>query len=267
MPARNRDTLKYFFSDGAMPSADMFADLIDSMVNMEEEGFRKTAQHGLEISNKDSYETLLSFFRQQQPDTPVWQFRFNGNDLVLSRLDGQETSEQEISGKENYSLNFGIHNNQPALGVGVQKPKDCLHLSGYVRAAGRRGSVSSETTRPPADGDWHTIAGPFKGCQVIEVVARAKSSSRRRYAVMHAIATHTQSPARNDLFQWLRLRNPIRYTQAFYDSYLHRLKLRWRPGSERGEYFLQIRTNWDYGADSVIDFHIANLWSDTDFSL
>ena len=29
MSSRNRDTLKNFFSDGVMPTSDMFADLID----------------------------------------------------------------------------------------------------------------------------------------------------------------------------------------------------------------------------------------------
>ena len=263
MPSRNRDTLKYFFSDGAMPSAEMFSDLIDSMLNMDEEGFRKTDKNGFEIANRGASDNLLSFFKQQQPDKPVWQIRFDGNNnLVISRLDNPGANNQELSDQEKYCLNFALHNEQPVVGMGISQPQDSLHIAGNVRSEGRRGSSNKELSSPTANGEWHTIAGPFTGCQVVEVVARAKNDSKKRFAVMHAIATHTISPGKKDLFNWLGLRKRIRYTQSFYDSFLHRLKLRWRPGSKRGQYYLQIRSNCDYGTDSVIDFHITNLWSE-----
>jgi hypothetical protein len=42
MTTRNRDTLKQFFQEGRLPTSDHFGDLIDSMLNMSDEGFRKT---------------------------------------------------------------------------------------------------------------------------------------------------------------------------------------------------------------------------------
>ncbi|MHC5924226.1 hypothetical protein ACYT6T_10685, partial [Streptococcus pyogenes] len=64
-------------------------DLIDSMLNMSDEGFRKTADHGFEIT---SDEALLSFYREQNGhDKPVWSINLAGdnNQLLLRRGDGR----------------------------------------------------------------------------------------------------------------------------------------------------------------------------------
>ena len=41
MPNLNRSTLKAYFSEGKMPTADHFAALIESTLNMADEGFKK----------------------------------------------------------------------------------------------------------------------------------------------------------------------------------------------------------------------------------
>ena len=263
MPSRNRDTLKYFFSDGAMPSSDMFADLIDSMLNMDDEGFSKTDINGLEISNLGDSENLISFFKQSNPNQAQWKIRFdnNANSLVISRA---EDGVVEENSQANYLLNLSAENGKVKIGVGTDTPEDTLHVNGSVRSYGRRGLAESNYDAPLADGEWHTIAGPFVGCQSLEVVARAKNDLYHRYAMIHAIAMHTISPGKQDIFSLLGLKNRIRYTHAFYESYLHKLKLRWLPDKEFGKYVLQIRSNCDYGADSEIDFHITNLWSDNE---
>ena len=268
MPSRNRDTLKEFFDDGAMPSSAMFADLIDSMLNMDDEGFRKSDENGFEISNIGNSESLISFFKKSRPDEPVWRIRFDGteNNLIIEKITAKTnstTNQKEIQ-KAKYLINLNARNGQVKVGIGVAQPQDILQVAGNVRSEGRRGIIDNTHTPPQADGNWHTIAGPFVGCQTLEVVARAKNDRNKRYSMIHAIAMHTISPAKKNIFSFFGLKNKIRSTHSFYDSFKHKLKLRWQPGEKRGEYFLQIRTNCDYGEDSQINFHISNLWSDQD---
>ncbi len=268
MPSRNRDTLKYFFSDGALPSSDMFADLIDSMLNMDDEGFSKTDKNGFEVTDLGEFENLISFFRKSHPDNPVWQIRFDGSEsnLIISRVDSDKSEQlcPEDIEKLKYLLNLNVSGQQAKIGIGIAAPHDTLHIAGNVRSEGRRGSLGKNHAQPLADGGWHTIGGPYTGCQTLEVVARAKNDRKKYYGLMHAIALHTISPVKKDIFNFFGLKNKIRYTHSFYESFLHKIKLRWKPAKERGQYILQIRTNCDYGDDGVIDYHITNLWSDQD---
>ncbi|HED34120.1 MAG TPA: hypothetical protein ENJ08_07890 [Gammaproteobacteria bacterium] len=268
MPSRNRDTLKYFFSDGALPSSEMFGDLIDSMLNMDDEGFNKTDENGFEITNLGEFDSLISFFKQSHPGSPVWQISFEGseNNLVISRVNANKNNDfsSEDLEKAKYFLNLNVSGQKPKIGIGIVRPHDALHIAGNIRAEGRRGEVSRNYSQPLADGNWYTIGGPYVGCQTLEVVARAKNDARKRYGLMHAIAMHTISPVKKDIFNFFGLKNRIKYTHSFYESFLHRLKLRWQPAKERGQYILQLRTNCDYGDEGVIDYHITNLWSDKD---
>lgn len=266
MPSRNRDTLKAFFSEGSMPSAEMFADLIDSMLNMDDEGFRKSDENGFEISNIGDSESLISFYKESHPDKPVWRFRFDGqeNNLIVEKVtfSNKRAIEKDELEKAKYLLSLSAENDRVKVGIGIAQPQDTLQVVGNIRAEGRRGIVDQTHDTPKADNDWHTIAGPFVGCQCLEVVARAKNDQKKRYAMIHAIAMHSIGPTKKNIFSLLGLKNRIRSTHSFYNSFKDRLKLQWKPGDKRGEYVLQIRTNCDYGEDSQLTFHITNLWSD-----
>ena len=58
----NRATLRNFFADGQRPNGKHFGRLIDSMLNMVDEGFSKTPQDGLKIASAVTHQTLLSFY-------------------------------------------------------------------------------------------------------------------------------------------------------------------------------------------------------------
>ena len=75
MKTVNRETLKNYFRDGQMPSQRHFEALIDSMLNMNDEGFRKTVEHGEQLYAPIGHDALMSFFRDQQPDAALWQLR------------------------------------------------------------------------------------------------------------------------------------------------------------------------------------------------
>ena len=62
MSKLNRALLKNRFKAGQMPCEEDFIDLIDSMVNMEEEGIEKTRETGLKISQITDSGKLMSFY-------------------------------------------------------------------------------------------------------------------------------------------------------------------------------------------------------------
>ena len=91
MAKRNRATLRKFFGKGMLPSENHFHDLIDSTVNIVDQGFNKTEETGLEISSLGSHERLISLSRNDQP---VWSIGYDGtkDTLLFKKL----TDEGEI---------------------------------------------------------------------------------------------------------------------------------------------------------------------------
>ena len=72
MGKANRSTLKNFFQRGHMPSERQFADLIDSMLNMVDEGFDKSPEDGLKISQLGENAALISFYHPTDLRRPTW---------------------------------------------------------------------------------------------------------------------------------------------------------------------------------------------------
>ncbi|NQZ13061.1 MAG: hypothetical protein HRT35_38435, partial [Algicola sp.] len=72
MAKRNRSTLRNYFRVGAMPSAEHFADLVDSSINKLEEGFDKTPADGFKVSSLEDNAKLVSFYRDTAPNVSLW---------------------------------------------------------------------------------------------------------------------------------------------------------------------------------------------------
>ena len=61
MAKQNRETLKRFFSAGKLPSEEHFADLIDSSLNVTDEGFSKSEDFGFEVTPQKQDEDCLLY--------------------------------------------------------------------------------------------------------------------------------------------------------------------------------------------------------------
>lgn len=282
MPKQNRSTLKSFFGDGAIPNSSMFRDLVDSTININDDGFDKTRREGVKVAVHSDSPVLFSYYHQQQRDRAVWQMALDGDQHNLlwatqpTDLPGQDVdAEDERALAE--ALCLSRENNQLRMGLGTRRPNSTLDVNGCIHNAERRGRYGRSFESVTADGQWHTIVDNIQGGSAFEIVARARNLAKRRYAMVHAIAMHCPwKPRSNDVLAWLGLRNPIRLNQVFHDSLLHKIKLRWQDDDAKNGYQLQIRTNCDYGSEqtsaegytanqpSVIDFHITRLWSDDD---
>lgn len=262
MTSRNRETLKNYFREGQLPTEDHFADLIDSMLNMSDEGFRKSVEHGEEISAPIGYDALISFFRDQDPQSPLWSMGFTSGSNQLVFRNGPMVREAS-SGQENQEAPLLCLDAHQGLGILNAEPKAELDVAGTLRCHGRQGSKPL----PPgaaiaADGAWHDITGDLHGCQAFEVVAGTGHRGTGRYGLLHAIALNTYNPTLG-ILDFLNRKRGIRCTHAYYSRRCDRLQLRWSGTSGRdATYRLQIRTGCDFGEGSTLRVQLTQLWSD-----
>lgn len=251
MAKRNRATLKKFFRQGALPSEEHFHDLIDSTLNMADEGFDKSPAKGLEISSLGDYGQLISFCRNDQS---LW-----------------EISHGEARGNKAKLVFRGTENERPTLaltpdgklGVNEEDPEWQCDIRGVIRSDGRIGVVPTKHKTVRADGQWHNITEGLAGCHAFEVMAGVGKRRTGRYALVHAVALNTFNPG-GFWFNFLNFKKRIRCQQAYYRSWRDKLKLRWF--TDKGKYYLQLRSNSDYEGDVRIRYYLTRLWFDEDMS-
>jgi hypothetical protein len=256
MAKQNRETLKNFFKKGALPSEQQFGDLIESSLNMLDEGFSRTPSNGVEITTHGDRERLLTFFRGDDPENPRWSFGFHGDGDALHFV--PRTGEAAAGPLPPLTVAA-----PGRVGVNTASPGFALDVNGVVRAAGRIGVNPTGELAVPANGEWQDITGALTGCQAFEVMAGVGKKKSGRYALMHAIALNVFNP-RGFLFNFLNRKKRISYSQAYYLSRRDMLRLRWHGEGE--DYRLQLRSNTDYGDDVKIRYFITQLWFDSAMS-
>jgi len=256
MTIRNRETLRHFFDEGRLPTRDHFGDLIDSMLNMSDEGFRKSAENGVEVSTPVGYDALISFYREQSARTALWSMSYGGDrDQLLFH-------HASVAASRGRPPVLAL-DAQERVGIGTAEPQQALDVAGVVAAQGRMGTYCRPDAAPVlADGEWHDLTGPLTGCQAFEVTAGAGHPGGGRFALTHAIALNTYNPTSGWL-DFLSRRKRIRADHAWYGRRCDKLELRWHGSSGRSaSYTLQIRSKCDYGGGVRIRAMLTQLWFD-----
>lgn len=287
MAKHNRDTLKNYFREGALPTSAHFADLIDSNLNTLEEGFDKTARDGFKVASLDREDQLVSFYRENVYGEPLWSISFDDKiDALLFKRTTTDENNEKIVRKPVLALS-----QDSKVGINTTAPQQALDVAGVVRMQGRMGSlfsVSGQDKAPvddglkvidadiPADGNWHQITPMLEGCHALEIVAGVGIQWTGQYAMVHAIAMNTCDPRGpfSWLYRWLPFlnrKNPIRCHHAYYRSGSDKLQLKWvedqNPPPVVGtrqirRYYLAIKTNSAYQQKVNIRYHITRLWFD-----
>lgn len=253
MRKRDRQTLKNYFKRGALPSEEQFSDLIESSLNMLDDGFSRSPANGIEIATHGERDRLVTFFRGTQPTDAKWSLGFRDDQdrlHFLPRMDEEARPALTVAP-------------EGCVGVNRGDPAWALDVNGVVRAEGRIGGQLTEETSAPADGEWHDISGPLRGCNALEIMAGVGKKATGKYALMHAFALNTFQP-RGIFFNFLNRKNRITYHQAYYLSRRDKLKLEWFSAPDH--YRLRIRTNSDFGEGVRIRYFITRLWFDEDMS-
>jgi hypothetical protein len=250
MEKLDRNALKNKFRKGKMPSEQDFSNLIDSMVNILEEGFDKTSRDGLKISQLMGSGRLLSFYKNIAVENPQWFMELSNNDNKL--YIGTPTSPRVLSLYSHNNQNDGNNNLRVAVGINKDTPRTTLDVDGTIASSGRMGQPGDFPA--PADGNWHDITSPLTGCEMLEVVAGVGGQDADgRYALIHGRAMNAFNG-----------KGSIEIQDTYFGNKCSRLELRWQPVPDLGQfhYKLQIRTQCSYGSDIWIQYHLTRQWFD-----
>jgi hypothetical protein len=246
MAKKDRNTLKKYFEAGRLPSSEQFADLIDSMLNVIEEGFDKTAEEGFKVSQIDNTGKLISFYENIEVKKSVWSLRL---DMASGKLifDNQANPNVlTLDTKACESLGATDVEDKVRIGINKQEAEYELDVEGTVASRGRIGGQGEDV---PADGKWHDITKALDGCQAFEIMAGVGKKGAGKYALVHAMALNT-----------FNSKGKITYNQAHYGSRCNRIKLRWKKKSRR--YALQLKTRCCYGEGIFVRYYLTRLWFD-----
>jgi len=241
----NRQTLKNYFQKGGFATEKHFIDLIDSSLNMIDDGISINQKQGFKLNPIGFSTRLMSFFKkatQNEPDFTVNINQDNVEGLSINNREGDPLL------KFDQNKQIGVHTNEPRFDFDVRgvlgiDSKSGNHIVGEV----------------DGDGSWQTIISNLDGINGFEVVAsiRGKMGSGR-YAMAHAIALST--------FGGKSSRNRIKNTHAYYGSFMNRLSFRWV--GEMHNYELQVRTRRHYGVSELdgqpykIKFNVSRFFSE-----
>ncbi len=268
MPKKNRETLKAYFQRGRVPSANQFSDLIDSALNIADDGIERTGPDGLRLRSLAEVSNLISFYdlkahagRTDNNDTQSYVLALDHDTLALRAHDTPNGAPPRA-----FVLGGEDDTDRLRIGINVEAPEDDLHVDGFIRAGGRIGLGAEDAV---ADGRWHDITGPLRGFHAFEVVAGLVDVPGR-YSLVHAIAFNTEEGQRSlwrgPLLRFLNRKQRIWSEHSYAASRSAKLRLRWR-GDDRAtnSYHLEIRTNGDYrqqGDVPEIRCYLTQLWRD-----
>lgn len=265
MRFRPRAELKKRFADGSMPSVSDFDMLIDSTMNISDDGIMHSPARGLCLTQMNGEERrLLSFYRQGR--TRVWAMSLDAggagmhfeaappDDMEAGLADAVASAVLTLvapgAGSGDTDADADIETSASAARVGInqRKPSCELDVNGTVASQARRGIAGMDAL---ADGEWHTIRAGLDGCVALEVVAGTGREGSGKYALLHAIAMKV-----------FDAKGTIGYQRTHYGARRHRLDLRWLQHSGSRGYDLQIKVHCHYGEGVRIRYHITELWDD-----
>ncbi len=236
MAKTNRKTLKEYFGKGKKPDSTQFADLIDSMLNIVDDGFSKSPEKGLLLSPLDDDGAVMEIRRDILGDHPSWVVAL-GAEEELRIYRG--AAEQPV---------LTLHKDG-RMEVGTEDRPVHLNVNGSIRAHAFTGGLQQGTV--PANGLWYSISQPGYECCSYQVTAACGWKNKGKYAVAHVIAMHCFGRRRR-----------IRCGDSWFGTRFNRLQFRWLR--QDGTCCLQVRTRSNYGADVFIHYRISSLL-DMDF--
>ncbi|MCC8155250.1 MAG: hypothetical protein LIP01_14315 [Tannerellaceae bacterium] len=233
MARRNRQTLKQSFSKGRKPTENDFSNLIDSTLNILDDGLSKSPENGIELTPLvGEKRVVMSLFRESGDPNPVWE-------VVVGT--GGELKIGKYGEKETYPLLELFPDGKITIGETGKN----IELKGSVETPGRIGVFSAGTV--PADGQWHPVTPELEGVIALEIVAAAGRRNTGKHAVLMAWATHCfgNKPV-------------IKKIRSHYGIFGNRLQVRWRVNAQKAT--LEMKSFFNYHRGIGIHYRISRLW-------
>lgn len=231
MGRTNRNTLKEYFKRGKMPDQGHFCELIDSTLNIADDGIEKTPDDGLCLAPLKKNGPVLGIFKNIQDHEAAWKISLDTDGHLLIRQEEEEEPMISLS---------------PDGKIVLGQPHTDIEINGTLSARRFDGQLKGEF---PADGEWHTLPVPTEGCRAYRIMAGCGKTKSGQYALAEALAMHCYGKHRK-----------IKTTQSWFGSFFNKIKFRWFGYGQKCK--LQIRTNRDYGEDIYIVYQLIDLWGD-----
>ena len=235
MAIRNRNTLIEGFSKGQRPSADDFKNLIDSTVNILDDGFSKDAQSGIKLAPISEQEgTVMTFLQNMTDDIGGrWEFDVLNNDLKISHVNDNGKG-QLILLKQNGEIEIG-------------KEGSDVNVRGTLHSEQRSGKkVLKKIT---AHGKWQDLTDFLEGIHALEVICVMGKRNTGKHAVLVAHATHC-----------FGAKPRIRKIRSHFGVFGNKILIRWVKSKHERACKLQVRTRFMLGGDISIQGSITSLW-------
>lgn len=245
-----------------MPSEEAFDDLIDSSINIVDDGFEKSATDGLKIAQVEEGARLLSFYDEITVRSPVWSVALASPASGFATSNYKNLSIYWPGNGESRLLLASVsasegHRGAPGpsrlrLSINRTAPEYEMDVGGVVASDGRIGREAPSGMLVRADGKWHPITEPLDGCQAFEVMAGVGKPKSGKYALTHAFAVSTFKSSKSS----------ITHHGAHYSSRCDQIDLRWSGGVHN--YVLEMRTRCSYeqhaDEEVYVQYHLTQLW-------
>jgi hypothetical protein len=235
MPKRNRKTLKENFKNGRKPSEQDFENLIDSAINILDDGLSKNIENGISLAPLLGNETVMSIFRESVDDKPIWKIAVdneNGN-LKIGKFENEKII-PFLTLNLNKKVEFGAEISE-------------IKFNSQLNFPSRKGSFLSGKIL--ANGKWQDISEELEGCWMLEIVAGCGKRHTGKHSLLIATATHCFGK-----------KAKIKKIRSYYGSFGNQICLRWRKNKNNFSAKLQMKTIFNYGENVQINYHISKLW-------
>jgi hypothetical protein len=242
-----RERILDYFKNGKIPTQQHYADLINSMIHKEDDGFSKDDPNGFKIYTHHDFLNLISFYESNDAGKPF--FTISKDKQTPEAIKFQSYKQQADTTTADETGVF-FHDNG---NVGIGKKCDDnyrVDIDGFAAMKGRIGTYPADQNFVKADGKWHPIITGLKNAQAFEVVARTGKKGTGKLAIMHAIALSVAG----------KKGGRIHRRNAYFGFFWNKINLRW-SGDYNG-YSLLMKTNSNYGEGVNIYFTITQLWDD-----
>lgn len=230
---RNRAILKSYFRLGSSPTESHFADLIDSVPNLVEEGPIRTQRDGLLLYPRAEDGRMASAYRdpdelQDPRRVPCWSLMLgNENEFLLMNEKGETV----------LSLS--------------QDKKVCVYDAHEEERPAKREDESYHEM--PADGHWHDLpielesAASASGCRVYHIIASYKTS-QKKYRMADATAGYCKGS-----------KLKISSAQKRWGCWWSPIRFRWNKREEG--VFLQMRAKKKKRGAGVVRYRVMDLYA------
>ena len=252
MAQHTRSELYKIYKGGFHDKA--FEHLVDSALNIKDDGIAINREFGLALSPKGADKKLLSFFEKiSDKSEPLWSFRLD----TESETDGFTIQE---AGKTRLFLQNG-----GKVGINTERPRYALDVNGMVSALGFVGSYAKGTIF--ADGKWHAIPAMkgLKGCVAFEIFAHINDEGDRRFALTRATMMLSHSKGG---FKY-QMDSVQSGSSWLWGKFWNRIKFKWVQEQDPGpdgevQYSVHVKSRGHYGMKGgqakKIFYRVKLLW-------